>query len=80
VKPFTAHWASAVQAAAIRQGVNMFDTGYKVRKVGGSYQGEWVVVSVFRTLAGELRVVAESLVLPGLLHIFSPTQLELVHE
>lgn len=33
------------------------------------------VVAVFRKLDGEQRVVVESALSPGLLHIFSPTQL-----
>lgn len=54
--------------------------GDKVRKVGGTYQGEWEIRAVFFTRSGEVRIVAESLVLRGLLHIFNQSQLEAIDE
>lgn len=52
--------------------------GQRVRKVGGTYQGEWIVVSVFETTTGQPRLVCESCTLPGLLHIFAPHQMEVM--
>jgi hypothetical protein len=51
--------------------------------------GDWVtkprgypypgtVVAVFETLDGVQRVVVESMLAPGMLHIFAPEQLEVV--
>jgi len=51
------------------------EVGDKVRKpVGYAFDG--IVVSVFETTKGETRIVAE-LEGNGMLHIFSPKQLEL---
>lgn len=56
-----------------------FKVGDLIRKPMG-YQFDGVVVSVFKTLSGQVRIVAE--MLPGngggMLHIFSPDQLERV--
>ncbi len=50
--------------------------GDKVRKISGYiYYGE--VVAIFNTTAGKLRVVVEQAGSQGMLHIFSPEQLEL---
>jgi hypothetical protein len=52
-----------------------FKVGDKVTKPQGyPFPGE--VVAAFRTRQGEERYVVESLILPGMLHIFSGTQLE----
>ena len=54
-----------------------FFVGDKVSKPKG-YAFDGVVVSVFSTLSGKLRIVAELTTSngEGMLHIFSPTQLE----
>ena len=49
--------------------------GDRVRKVKGyAFDGE--IRALFTTKSSEIRVVVESEVIPGLLHIFSPNQLE----
>jgi len=48
----------------------------RARKVGGSYQASGTVVSTFQTLAGETRHVFEFDEPKGMLHIFSPAQIE----
>lgn len=48
--------------------------GDHVQKRAG-YEFDSIVVSVFRKLDGQTRVVCESKVIPGLLHIFSEGQL-----
>lgn len=57
----------------IRTKLNLGD---RARKVGGSYQAEGVVVSVFFTSAGAERYVFEFDSPNGMLHIFGPAQLE----
>jgi len=53
-----------------------FNVGDKVTKTKG-YAFDSTVVSVFENLAGDTRLVCESTVIPGMLHIFSPTQMEI---
>ena len=55
----------------------MFEVGDKVRKPKG-YAFDGTVVSVFKTLTGNKRVVAELTTAngEGMLHIFSESQLE----
>lgn len=64
---------------------NTFKGGDKVRKVGGDYSFEGVVVSVFKKIPksyGEYnfplatRVVVQNP--DGILHIFNPKQLEVI--
>jgi hypothetical protein len=66
-----------VLALAVSQGGRMsefkFAVGDRVRKPKG-YRFDAVVLSVFRNLSGEARVVAENG--DGLLHIFNEGQLE----
>lgn len=50
------------------------DVGDHVHKTRG-YPFPGVVVAVFRKLDGQTRVVVESSVLPGLLHLYAPDQL-----
>lgn len=52
--------------------------GDKIKKKNG-YAFDGVIVSIFENLAGETRIVAELTTANGLgmLHIFSPSQLEL---
>ena len=52
-----------------------FYVGQRVRKVKG-YPFDATVVAVFANLAGETRLVCESTLIPGMLHIFSPAQME----
>ena len=53
-----------------------FNLGEPVRKVGGNYQAEGVIVAAFWTLDEKERYVFEFLKPHGLLHIFGPEQLE----
>jgi hypothetical protein len=53
-----------------------FERGQKVKKVGGGYQATGTIVSCFYTLAGDERCVFEFDIYPGMLHIFSPKQME----
>jgi hypothetical protein len=55
----------------------MFKIGDKVRKPKG-YAFDGIIVSIFENTSGEIRIVAE-LEGNGMLHIFSPSQLELRH-
>jgi hypothetical protein len=48
--------------------------GMRVHKLNG-YEFDSTVVAVFTNLAGDERVVCELDQIPGLLHIFSPSQL-----
>jgi hypothetical protein len=48
-----------------------------VRKVGGSYQADGIIVGTVVTLGGAERYVFEFLEPKGMLHIFGPEQLEL---
>lgn len=52
-----------------------FKVGDKIQKPKG-YKFDGIVVAVFTTTAGEIRIVAE-LINNGMLHIFSESQLEL---
>lgn len=49
---------------------------YPARKVGGTYQANGSVVSEFKTIAGNDRVVFEFSEPSGMLHIFTPSQIE----
>lgn len=49
--------------------------GSKVRKITG-YKCNGEILSIFKTKGGEIKVVVEFDLIPGLLHIFSPEQLE----
>lgn len=53
--------------------------GDVVDKPLGAYNFESRIVSVFTNSAGEVRLVAESLVIPKMLHIFSPSQMKLIN-
>lgn len=50
----------------------------KVRKVTGDYQLDGVIVAIFKTLKGHIRVVVEHE--PGFLHIYNPSQLRRIYE
>jgi len=51
------------------------DVGDSVMRVGGDYAFDGTVVCVFEKLNGGKRIVVESVLIPGLLHIFAPDQL-----
>lgn len=53
-----------------------FQNGDKVRKVGGTYQAEGVIVGVAVTTTGDVRYVFEFEQYPGMLHIFNEGQLQ----
>lgn len=50
--------------------------GDKVSKVVGDYGSEWIVRGFCITGSGKERMVAESVSIPGMLHIFNPAQVE----
>lgn len=53
----------------------------KARKTGGSFQHSGTIVSRFRTLAGQERVVLEfDAPVAGMLHIYRPDQLEIIQD
>jgi len=54
-----------------------FHEGDLVRKVGGTYQADGIIVGIAVTTRGELRYVFEFEQFPGMLHIFNEGQLEL---
>ena len=53
-----------------------FQVGEPVRKIGGGYQAEGVIVAAFWTLDEKERYVFEFVIPRGMLHIFTPEQLE----
>lgn len=55
----------------------MIKIGDPVRKIGGSFQHTGTVVSVFKTTAGEDRIVLEfDTPVNGMLHIYRVDQVE----
>jgi hypothetical protein len=52
-----------------------FEVGQQVTKPKG-YEFDSTVVAVFQKLDGQVRLVCESHAIPGLLHIFAPSQME----
>jgi len=54
-----------------------FSVGDSVVKTRG-YAFDSTVVAVFENLAGDTRLVCESTLIPGMLHIYSPSQMERV--
>ncbi len=50
--------------------------GSSVRKVGGDYRFEGVIVAAFHKMSGQVRYVVEYV--RGVLHIFSANNLEVV--
>lgn len=53
-----------------------FNNGDRVRKVGGSYQADGIIVGIAVTTTGDVRYVFEFEQYPGMLHIFNEGQLE----
>lgn len=50
----------------------------RVKKIGGSFQHTGIVVSVFKTTAGEDRIVLEfDAPVKGMLHVYRPDQVEM---
>jgi len=56
-----------------------FNNGDRVRKVGGSYQADGIIVGIAVTTTGDVRYVFEFEQYPGMLHIFNESQLEHQH-
>ena len=52
--------------------------GQRVVKIGGSYQADGTIQSVFLTRAGKMRFVFEFDTPAGMLHIFNPEQVALI--
>ena len=52
-----------------------FNEGDRVRKTGGSYQADGIIVGIAVTTMGDVRYVFEFEDYPGMLHIFNETQL-----
>lgn len=57
-----------------------FQRGQRVRKVGGSYQAEGIIVGVALTTQNQVRYVFEFSQYPGMLHIFNESQLESINQ
>ena len=57
-----------------------FHEGDRVRKVGGTYQAEGVIVGIAVTTTGDVRYVFEFEQYPGMLHIFNEGQLEKISD
>ncbi len=53
-----------------------FSVGDRVRKVGGTYQANGIIVGIAVTTSGVVRYVFEFSDYPGMLHIFNDGQLE----
>jgi len=53
-----------------------FNLGDPVRKIGGNYEAEGIIVAAFWTLDEKERYVFEFYIPRGMLHIFGPEQLE----
>ena len=53
-----------------------FHVGDRVRKVGGTYQAEGIIVGIAVTTTGDVRYVFEFEQYPGMLHIFNEGQLQ----
>jgi len=57
-----------------------FQVGDLVRKVGGTYQADGIIVGIAVTTRGDIRYVFEFKDYPGMLHIFNGSQLELIEQ
>jgi hypothetical protein len=53
-----------------------FREGDLVRKVGGTYEADGIIVGIAVTTKGDVRYVFEFEQFPGMLHIFNEGQLE----
>lgn len=53
-----------------------FKRGDHVRKIGGTYQADGIIVGIALTTNGDVRYVFEFKQYPGMLHIFNEGQLE----
>ena len=72
--------AAAFQAevdALVKPPAHEWEVGDRARKLKG-YAFDSEVRAVFTNVAGQTRLVCESTVIPGMLHIFSPEQMESV--
>lgn len=57
-----------------------FSEGDRVRKIGGSYQANGIIVGIAVTTTGDVRYVFEFEQFPGMLHIFNESQLQHTEE
>lgn len=55
---------------------SQFQVGDHVRKIGGTYQADGIIVGIAMTTRGDVRYVFEFKDYPGMLHIFNGSQLE----
>jgi hypothetical protein len=53
-----------------------FREGDLVKKIGGTYQADGIIVGIAVTTKGDVRYVFEFEQFPGMLHIFNEGQLE----
>jgi hypothetical protein len=53
-----------------------FKVGDVVKKIGGTYQADGIIVGIAVTTRSDVRYVFEFLDYPGMLHIFNGSQLE----
>lgn len=53
----------------------LYSVGTRVKKTGGTYQADGIIVGIAITTTGEVRYVFEFEQFPGMLHIFNHSQL-----
>jgi hypothetical protein len=53
----------------------LYSVGDQVRKVGGTYEADGVIVGIAITTRGDIRYVFEFVSPSGMLHIFNESQL-----
>lgn len=68
------YMGSRTGPVTVEPGLRPFHVGDRVVKESG-YEFDATVQAVFENRAGDVRLVCESLVIPGMLHIFSPGQM-----
>ena len=71
-------WFSKRSKQSRTSAVQTLNVGDKVRKVGGDYVFDGVIVSSFLKISGKVRYVVEDD--RGILHIFSEKNLKLLEE
>lgn len=58
---------------------SQFSVGNRVKKIGGTYQADGIIVGIAVTTRGDIRYVFEFKDYPGMLHIFNGSQLEKIN-